>query len=132
MATLFTRIIEGEIPSYRVAEDAEFYAFLDINPVQPGHTLVVPRQEVDYVFDIEDDLLGRMMVFAKQVARQIQTVTKCRKVAVLVLGLEVNYAHIHLVPINAEGDIDLKKKLQLPAEEMERIAHELREAAPAK
>ena len=132
MATLFTRIIEGEIPSYRVAEDAEFYAFLDINPVQPGHTLVVPRQEVDYVFDIEDDLLGRMMVFAKQVARQIQTVTKCRKVAVLVLGLEVNHAHIHLVPINAEGDIDLKKKLQLPAEEMERIARELREAAPAK
>ena len=132
MATLFTRIIEGEIPSYRVAEDAEFYAFLDINPVQPGHTLVVPRQEVDYVFDIEDDLLGRMMVFAKQVARQIQTVTKCRKVAVLVLGLEVNHSHIHLVPINAEGDIDLKKKLQLPAEEMERIARELREAAPAK
>lgn len=132
MATLFTRIIEGEIPSYRVAEDAEFYAFLDINPVQPGHTLVVPRQEVDYVFDIEDDLLGRMMVFAKQVARQIQTVTKCRKVAVLVLGLEANHAHIHLVPINAEGDIDLKKKLQLPAEEMERIARELREAAPAK
>ena len=132
MATLFTRIIEGEIPSYRVAEDAEFYAFLDINPVQPGHTLVVPRQEVDYVFDIEDDQLGRMMVFAKQVARQIQTVTKCRKVAVLVLGLEVNQAHIHLVPINAEGDIDLKKKLQLPAEEMERIARELREVAPAK
>ena len=127
MATLFTRIIEGEIPSYRVAEDAEFYAFLDINPVQPGHTLVVPRQEVDYVFDIEDDLLGRMMVFAKQVARQVQTVTKC-----LVLGLEVNRAHIHPVPINAEGDIDLKKKLQLPAEEMERIARELREAAPAK
>ena len=77
-------------------------------------------------------MLGRMMVFAKQVARQIQTVTKCRKVAVLVLGLEVNHAHIHLVPINAEGDIDLKKKLQLPAEEMERIARELREAAPAK
>ena len=132
MATLFTRIIEGEIPSYRVAEDAEFYAFLDINPVQPGHTLVVPRQEVDYIFDIEDGLLGRMMVFAKQVARQIQTVTKCRKVAFLVLGLEVNHAHIHLVPINTEGDIDLKKKLQLPAEEMERIASELREAASAK
>ena len=132
MATLFTRIIEGEIPSYRVAEDAEFYAFLDINPVQPGHTLVVPRQEVDYIFDIEDGLLGRMMVFAKQVARQIQTVTKCRKVAVLVLGLEVNHVHIHLVPINTEGDIDLKKKLQLPAEEMERIASELREAASAK
>ena len=132
MATLFTRIIEGEIPSYRVAEDAEFYAFLDINPVQPGHTLIVPRQEVDYIFDIEDGLLGRMMLFAKQVARQIQTVTKCCKVAVLVLGLEVNHAHIHLVPINTEGDIDLKKKLQLPAEEMERIASELREAASAK
>ena len=132
MATLFTRIIEGEIPSYRVAENDEFYAFLDINPVQPGHTLVVPRQEVDYIFDIEDGLLGRMMVFAKQVARQIQTVTKCRKVAALVLGLEVNHAHIHLVPINAEGDIDLKKKLQLPAEEMEHIASELRQAASAK
>ena len=107
MTTLFTRIIEGEIPSYRVAE-------------------------VDYIFDIEDALLGRMMFFATQVARQMQSVMKCRKVAVLVLGLEVNHAHIHLVPINTEGDIDLKKKLQLPAEEMERIASELREAASAK
>lgn len=129
MPTLFTRIIEGEIPSYEVARSEEFYAFLDINPVQPGHTLVVPRAEVDYLFDLEEDLLGRMMVFAKGVAAQIQAVTQCRKVAVLVLGLEVNHAHIHLVPINAEGDIDLKKKLQLPAEEMARIAEALRAAA---
>lgn len=129
MPTLFTRIIEGEIPSYKVAENEEFYAFLDINPLQPGHTLVVPRQEVDYLFDLEDDLLGRMMSFAKGVAGQIRQVTGCRKVAVLVLGLEVNHAHIHLVPINSEGDIDLKKKLQLPAEEMERIASSLRAAA---
>lgn len=128
MPTLFTRIIEGEIPSYEVARSEEFYAFLDINPVQPGHTLVVPRAEVDYLFDLEDDLLGRMMSFAKGVAAQIQAVTQCRKVAVLVLGLEVNHAHIHLVPINAEGDIDLKKKLQLPAEEMARIAEALRSA----
>lgn len=129
MPTLFTRIIEGEIPSYEVARSEEFYAFLDINPVQPGHTLVVPRAEVDYLFDLEEDLLGRMMAFAKGVAAQIQAVTQCRKVAVLVLGLEVNHAHIHLVPINAEGDIDLKKKLQLPAEEMARIAEALRAAA---
>lgn len=128
MPTLFTRIIEGEIPSYEVARSEEFYAFLDINPVQPGHTLVVPRAEVDYLFDLEDDLLGRMMSFAKGVAAQIQAVTQCRKVAVLVLGLEVNHAHIHLVPINTEGDIDLKKKLQLPAEEMARIAEALRAA----
>ena len=129
MATLFTRIIEGEIPSYKVAEDNEFYAFLDINPVQPAHTLVVPRQEVDYIFDLEDELLGRMMAFAKKIAQQIQEVTACRKVAVLVLGLEVNHAHIHLIPINSEGDIDLKHKLQLPQAEMERIAAELRQHA---
>ena len=128
MATLFTRIIEGEIPSYKVAEDSEFYAFLDINPVQPGHTLVVPRREVDYLFDLGADELGRMMAFAQGVAKQIQSVTHRRKVAVLVLGLEVNHAHIHLVPINTEGDIDLKYKLQLPAEEMEQIAASLREA----
>ena len=128
MATLFTRIIEGEIPSYKVAESEDFYAFLDISPVQPAHTLVVPKQEVDYLFDLDDEYLGRMMAFAKQVARRIQDVTACRKVAVLVLGLEVNHAHIHLVPINTEGDIDLKHKLQLPKEEMERIAEALHKA----
>ena len=128
MSTLFTRIFEGEIPSYEVARSEEFYAFLDIDPVQPAHTLVIPRQETDYIFDLEDDQLGRMMTFAKKVASQIQSVTGCRKVAVLVLGLEVNHAHIHLIPINSEGDIDLKKKLQLPSEEMERIASALRAA----
>lgn len=129
MPTLFTRIIEGEIPSYEIARNEEFYAFLDINPIQPGHTLVVPRLEEDYIFDLSDELLGRMMSFAKTVAAQIKEVTGCRKVAVLVLGLEVNHAHIHLVPINTEGDIDLKKKLQLPSDEMARIAEALRAAA---
>ncbi|WP_455108344.1 HIT family protein [Porphyromonas sp.] len=129
MPSLFTRIIQGEIPSHRVAENEEFYAFLDIAPLQMGHTLVIPRLEEDYLFDLEDELLGRMMIFAKQVAAQIKAVTQCRKVAVLVLGLEVNHAHIHLVPINTEGDIDLKKKLQPSQDELADMATRLRAAA---
>lgn len=129
MSSLFMRIIEGEIPSHKVAENHEFYAFLDIAPLQMGHTLVIPRLEEDYLFDLEDDLLGRMMVFAKLVAAQIKSVTQCRKVAVLVLGLEVNHAHIHLVPINNEGDIDLKHKLQPSSEELADMAAKLRSAA---
>lgn len=129
MPSLFTRIIEGEIPSHRVAESEEFYAFLDIAPLQMGHTLVIPRLEEDYLFDLEDELLGRMMIFAKQVAAQIKAVTQCRKVAVLVLGLEVNHAHIHLVPINSEGDIDLKKKLKPSQDELADMAARLRAAA---
>lgn len=129
MPSLFTRIIQGEIPSHRVAESEEFYAFLDIAPLQMGHTLIIPRLEEDYLFDLEDELLGRMMIFAKQVAAQIKAVTQCRKVAVLVLGLEVNHAHIHLVPINTEGDIDLKKKLQPSQDELADMATRLRAAA---
>ena len=129
MPSLFTRIIQGEIPSHRVAESEEFYAFLDIAPLQMGHTLVIPRLEEDYLFDLEDELLGRMMIFAKQVAAQIKAVTQCRKVAVLVLGLEVNHAHIHLVPINSEGDIDLKKKLKPSQDELADMAARLRAAA---
>ena len=129
MPSLFTRIIQGEIPSHRVAENEEFYAFLDIAPLQMGHTLVIPRLEEDYLFDLEDELLGRMMIFAKQVAAQIKAVTQCRKVAVLVLGLEVNHAHIHLVPINTEGDINLKKKLQPSQDELADMATRLRAAA---
>lgn len=129
MPSLFTRILQGEIPSHRVAESEEFYAFLDIAPLQMGHTLVIPRLEEDYLFDLEDELLGRMMIFAKQVAAQIKAVTQCRKVAVLILGLEVNHAHIHLVPINTEGDIDLKKKLQPSQDELADMAARLRAAA---
>lgn len=112
--TIFSRIIAGEIPSYKVAENDEFYAFLDINPVNWGHTLVVPKQETDYIFDIDDDRLGRMMVFAKKVARAMAKAIECRKVGVTVLGLEVPHAHIHLVPLQREGDMDFKHKISDP------------------
>lgn len=112
--TIFSKIIAGEIPSYKVAENDEFYAFLDINPVNWGHTLVVPKQEVDYIFDIDDDRLGRMMVFAKRVAKALRKVMPCRKVGVTVLGLEVPHAHIHLVPLQKEGDMDFRHKIDNP------------------
>ena len=128
MSTIFSKIAAGEIPSYKCAESDKFYAFLDIDPVTKGHTLVVPRREVDYIFDMDDDELAEFQVFAKRVAKAIKAAFPCKKVAEVVLGLEVNHAHIHLVPINTEGDIDLKHKLQLPKEEMERIAEALRKA----
>lgn len=112
--TIFSKIIAGEIPSYKVAENDEFYAFLDINPVNWGHTLVVPKQEVDYIFDIDDDRLGRMMVFAKRVSKALRKVMPCRKVGVTVLGLEVPHAHIHLVPLQKEGDMDFRHKIDNP------------------
>lgn len=118
MSTIFSKIIAGEIPSYKIAEDDRFYAFLDINPVRPGHTLVIPKEEKDYLFDLDDDTLGAMMVFAKRVASAIKSATSCRKVGVAVIGLEVNHAHIHLIPISREGDMDFKKKQTLPEEEM--------------
>ncbi|MDD6783848.1 MAG: HIT domain-containing protein [Prevotellaceae bacterium] len=105
MATLFTRIVRGEIPSYKCAENNEFYAFLDINPIKRGHTLVVPKREVDYFFDLDDDEIGRMQVFAKQVAQAIREAFPCRKVAQAVIGLEVDHAHIHLVPIDREDEL---------------------------
>ena len=121
--TIFSRIIAGEIPSYKCAENDKFYAFLDINPLAQGHTLVVPKQEVDYLFDLDDETLAAMTVFAKRVAKAIQQAFPCRKVGMAVLGLEVNHAHIHLIPLQSEGDMDFRKeKLQLPAEEMQAIA----------
>lgn len=121
--TIFSRIIAGEIPSYKCAEDDRFYAFLDINPVAKAHTLVVPKCEVDYLFDLEDDRLAAMAVFAKRVAAAIKAAYPCRKVGMAVLGLEVNHAHIHLIPLQSEGDMDFRKpKLELPAEEMQSIA----------
>lgn len=123
MASIFSKIIAGEIPSYKVAENEKFYAFLDINPLQKGHTLVVPKKEVDYIFDIDDKDLGEMMIFAKKVARAIAKTIPCIKVGVAVIGLEVPHAHIHLVPMNKESDISFAgKKMTLPAEEMEAIA----------
>lgn len=121
--TIFSRIIAGEIPSYKVAEDDRFYAFLDINPLQWGHTLVVPKQEVDYIFDLDDDTLASMQVFAKRVANAIKSAIPCRKVGEAVLGLEVPHAHIHLVPLTTEGDMDFHKKISNPdPEKMKAIA----------
>lgn len=128
MATIFTRIINGEIPSYKVAEDENFYAFLDINPLMKGHTLVVPKQEVDYLFDLDDNILQKMTIFAKRVAAQIKCKIECKKVAMIVLGLEVPHAHIHLIPMNTESDVDFRKeKLNLTPEEFTQIAKELNE-----
>ena len=112
--TIFSKIIAGEIPSYKVAEDDKFYAFLDINPITWGHTLVVPKQETDYLFDLDDALIGDMMVFTKKVAHAIKEAFPCRKVGMAVLGLEVPHAHIHLVPLKNEGDMDFRHKITDP------------------
>lgn len=127
--TIFSKIIAGEIPSYKCAENDKFYAFLDINPVAQGHTLVVPKHEVDYIFDLSDDELAEMIVFAKKVALAIQTAYPCRKVGMAVLGLEVNHAHIHLIPLQSEGDMDFRKpKLQLSAETMKETSENILKA----
>ena len=126
MATIFTKIIRGDIPSYKVAEDENYYAFLDINPLAEGHTLVVPKRETDYIFDLDDERLGGMMVFAKKIAARIREVTGCNRVAVVVLGLEVPHAHIHLIPINKESDVDFHKpRLQPTPEEFSSLAEKL-------
>lgn len=127
MASLFTKIINGEIPSYKCAENEKFYAFLDINPVQKGHTLVVPKKETDYIFDIDDDDLAEMMVFAKKVAKAVKAVVPCVKIGVAVIGLEVRHAHIHLVPMQKEGDMDFRKKQTLPQETMKDLADNILE-----
>lgn len=126
--TIFSKIIAGEIPSYKVAENEEFFAFLDINPVNWGHTLVVPKQETDYIFDIDDDQLGRMMMFAKKVAKGIKKATDCKKVGVAVIGLEVPHAHIHLVPMQKEGDMNFSNKISNPdSHKMEQLAKAISE-----
>lgn len=128
MATIFSRIVAGEIPSYKVAENERYYAFLDINPLAKGHTLVIPKQEVDYFYDLDDDTLQGMILFAKQVAQKIKAFSGCKKVATVVLGLEVPHAHIHLIPMNSEKDVDFtRKKLILTPEEFSEIASALRE-----
>lgn len=130
--TIFTRIINGEIPSYKVAENEHFYAFLDINPLQKGHTLVVPKlaePEANYIFDLDDDLLSEMLVFSKQVARGIHGAIDCKRVGVAVIGLEVPHVHMHLIPISKEGDMSFANpKMTLPAEEMAMIANSIAEA----
>jgi histidine triad (HIT) family protein len=125
MATLFSKIAAGDIPSYKCAEDDRFYAFLDINPVVRAHTLVIPRKETDYIFDMDDEELAAFEVFAKKVARAIRAAFPCTKVAQVVLGLEVNHAHIHLMPINSEADVDFHKHVKLSDEEMKATADKI-------
>lgn len=121
--TIFSRIIAGEIPCYKVAEDDRFFAFLDINPVNWGHTLVVPKRETDYIFDIDDEELAAMIVFSKKVAKAMKEAITCRKIGMAVLGLEVPHAHIHLVPLKNEGDMDFAHKISDPdPEKMKQIA----------
>lgn len=127
MATIFTKIVNGEIPCYKVAEDENYFAFLDINPMAEGHTLVIPKREQDYIFDLEDGELGGLMQFAKKVAVSLKANIECSRVAVVVLGLEVPHAHIHLIPIKSEADVDFRKpKLQLTPEQFVAIAEKVK------
>lgn len=128
MATIFSKIASGEIPSCKIAECEKFYAFLDISPLSKGHTLVIPREETDYIFDLEDDLLAEMAVFAKKVAKGIKAAVPCKRIGVAVIGLEVPHAHIHLVPLQSEGDLNFSNpKLSLSADEMAQIAQSIRD-----
>lgn len=128
MSTIFSKIIAGEIPCYKIAEDERFFAFLDINPLSKGHTLVVPKVEEDYIFNLDDKTLSDMMLFAKKIAHAIQKATPCLRVGVAVIGLEVPHAHIHLIPINKESDMNFKNpKLKLTPDEMNSIAADIRQ-----
>lgn len=122
MATIFSKIIAGEIPSYKIAETDTLYAFLDISPVQAGHTLIVPKREVDYFFDLSDSELAELMAFSKKIAEALKKATGCVKVGVTVIGLEVPHAHLHLVPMNKEGDLDFRgDRVKLTSDEYEAI-----------
>jgi len=123
MSSIFTKIINGEIPSYKVAEDDRFYAFLDINPLAVGHTLVIPKKEVDYILDMDDELHADLWTFAKKVGKAVEKVVPCKRIGITVIGLEVPHTHIHIIPINSIYDMDFKKqKLKLAAPEFEQLA----------
>ncbi len=125
--SIFTKIIKGEIPCYKIAEDDRFIAFLDVFPIKKGHTLVVPKAQIDYLFDLDDSLLSDLMIFAKKVAQKMERAISCERIGIAVIGLEVPHAHIHLVPLDTVGDIDFSQpKLQLSAKEMTEIADSIR------
>jgi len=126
MASLFSKIVKGEIPCYKIAESDKYFAFLDINPLAKGHTLVIPKQEIDYIFDLDDDLLAGLIVFAKKVATAIEKTINCERIGIAVVGLEVSHAHVHLIPINDIGDISFSRpKLKLSEEELTDIAAQI-------
>ena len=127
MPSIFTKIINGEIPSYKIAEDDNYFAFLDINPLAKGHALVIPKKEIDYIFDIEDELYQGLLLFSKRVAKAIEQVVECKRMGLTVLGLEVPHAHVHVIPINTIYDIDFSKpKLKFTTEEFEVLAISIR------
>ncbi|MEO1514421.1 MAG: HIT domain-containing protein [Bacteroidota bacterium] len=127
MASIFTRIVQGEIPCHKIAETEGYLAFLDINPIVKGHVLCIPKKEIDYIFDLDDDTLGGLMVFAKQVAKKIEAVIPCKRVGVMVIGTEVPHAHVHLIPFAVESEIDITRpKLKLSQEELASIAAQIR------
>jgi histidine triad (HIT) family protein len=129
MSSIFTRIIKGEIPCHRIAEDDRYLAFLDINPLKPGHTLVIPKEEVDQLFDLDDATLSGIMPFAKEVARKIKAVVPCARIGVTVIGLEVPHAHIHLIPIDGMHDMEFSRaKLKMDAVELSALAERIRQA----
>ena len=129
MSSIFTKIINGEIPCYKIAEDENYFAFLDINPLAKGHTLVIPKQEIDYLFDIEDEHYMGLFAFTKRVALAIEKVVECERMGMTVLGLEVPHAHIHVVPINSIYDIEFSKpKKSFTPEEFEELAQKIRES----
>ena len=126
MASIFSKIVAGSIPCHKIAEDDQYLAFLDINPIVEGHTLVIPKKEVDYIFDLDEETLSGLMVFAKKVAKQIEGAIECKRVGVLVVGTEVPHAHIHLIPFQQESEMNIAaKKLQLSQEELASIARKI-------
>ena len=130
MATIFSKIVAGEIPCHKIAENDQFFAFLDINPLAEGHTLVIPKKEVDYIFDLDDDTLAAMMLFAKEVAKMIEQAIPCKRVGLTVIGLEVPHAHIHLIPINKESDMFFgQQKLSVTAEQLAATAQQITTAS---
>jgi histidine triad (HIT) family protein len=133
MASIFSRIINGEIPCYKIAEDEKCFAFLDISPLAPGHTLVIPKKETDYIFDMPDEEHQYLWNFAKQVAKGVEAAVPCKRIGIAVIGLEVPHAHIHLIPLNKVSDMNFANpKLKLPEEEMEKIAEKIRSALATK
>ncbi len=127
MSTIFSKIVKGDIPCYRIAEDDNYFAFLDINPLQEGHTLVIPKVEVDYIFDLDDEVLAGLQLFSKKIAKALDKTIECRRVGVAVLGLEVPHAHVHLIPLQGEGDINFSKpKLKFTPDQFEAIAERIR------
>jgi len=126
MATLFSKIVSGEIPCYKIAEDSNCFAFLDINPLAMGHTLVIPKKEIDYIFDVDDQLLSGLILFSKKIARALETAIPCKRIGIAVIGLEVPHAHVHLIPLNTMSDINFTRpKLVVSKEELQQTAEKI-------